>query len=430
MNRYPGKCGYNLKYFTHRYDDSTSDSELDYYEYYQPHYDYYRHHKNYADILLPPTNYRHHSNNKNSSLSSSRHIRQMLCPTHQSFLQHRHHQHHHNNRLSNKIADSKMEKHLNSPVYHNFLNAKHIIGKQTGASSVPPDHVKEPMSISNNSLYQNGLKSKTDPSLGFNMNMKSDYSFPSDNQQANYNRDYFVVQKQPDIKFSKLTTPLIHHDQTKIVNNNNEYLNNNINFNQNLSNNQESQTQCLKQHDNSKNNIFPLYLQGFGPSSAQNLSNTDQYFLTSKPNQSLTQATQAKPTQVVNYNLRPASNAQINRLLASPPFQPNAISNVKNKEENAKILSMIRNENKYNELLVENALFIDSPIHLLMSHHKKQRLLKQQKKTHNEDLTNKAFNIQEMNLDEKTTNSNEDKNCIVLDFTRADNSSKEKQVQF
>jgi hypothetical protein len=354
----------------------------------------------------------------------------MLCPTHQSFLQHRHHQHHHNQRSSNKNTDSKMEKHLNSPVYHNFLNAKHITGKQTGASSVPPDHIIEPMSISNNSLYQNGLKSKTDPSLGFNMNMKSDYSFPSENQQTNYNRDYFVVQKQPDIKFSKLATPLIHHDQRKIVNNN-EYLKNNINLNQNLNKNQESQTQCLKQHDNSKNNFFPLYLQGFGPRSAQNLSNTDQYFLTSKPNQSLTQVTQEKPTQVVNYNIRPASNAQINRLLATPSFQPNAVSNMKNKEENAKILSMIRNENKYNELLVENALFIDSPIHLLMSHHKKQRLLKQQKNMQNEDLKNKAFNNQEMNPDEKTANSNVNKNdCIVLDFTRTENGSNEKQVQF
>lgn len=35
--------------------------------------------------------------------------------------------------------------------------------------------------------------------------------------------------------------------------------------------------------------------------------------------------------------------------------------------------------NKYNELLTENASFIDSPIHLLMSHHKNQRMLKQKK---------------------------------------------------
>jgi len=34
---------------------------------------------------------------------------------------------------------------------------------------------------------------------------------------------------------------------------------------------------------------------------------------------------------------------------------------------------------KYNDLLTENASFIDSPIHLLMSHHKNQRMIKQQK---------------------------------------------------
>ena len=327
-----------------------------------------------------------------------------------------------------------MEKHSNSPVYQTFLNGKHVAGKQTEKnSSTLNEKFKEQISISNNSLYQSGLKSKMDPILNFNM--KSEYSFPSDNQQNNFNnRDFYVVQKQHDLKFAQETTAatvpplhLIHHGQRKIVNN--EFSNNNnIKVNQNSlrSNleNQESQTQRLKliqqqqqqQDINKNNNLFPLY----GPDFSQNIQ---------QPQPSLPSSTNLlKPptSHMVNYSIKPASNAQINRLLATPKLQPNS------KEENAKILSMIRNENKYNELLVENALFIDSPIHLLMNHHKNQRLLKMQNSTHHDDVTKKVFNhTEDQNHNESTTNLNENKNkndAVILDFTQTCGDIAEKEV--
>ncbi len=134
------------------------------------------------------------------------------------------------------------------------------------------------------------------------------------------------------------------------------------------------------------------------------------------------------------YSLKPASNAQITRILAATPsttFQPNAVINLSSKEENAKILSRIRSDNNtnntnnnkaYNELLVENALFIDSPIHLLMNHHKKQRLLKQQKSIQ-EDMM--LTNNREMNaIDQKITS-------LLLDSARVDGQEiNEKEVDF
>jgi hypothetical protein len=75
--------------------------------------------------------------------------------------------------------------------------------------------------------------------------------------------------------------------------------------------------------------------------------------------------------------IKPASSAQITRILA-----PNATSLGCAKEENDPIMSMMYSNNNYNDLIAENASFIDSPIHLLMSHHKNQRMLKQKKHQH------------------------------------------------
>ena len=128
----------------------------------------------------------------------------------------------------------------------------------------------------------------------------------------------------------------------------------------------------------------------------QNESATDQgYSLKQKANGAM-------------YNIKPASNAQINRLL-STTSGTNTASTIgtssllhpsgsfkQSSEENANLMSFIRTENKYNDMLAENASFIDSPIHLLMSHHNNQRLIKQQQlKKHQYDFRNKSFFSQE-----------------------------------
>ena len=109
-------------------------------------------------------------------------------------------------------------------------------------------------------------------------------------------------------------------------------------------------------------------------------------------------------SNTTNYHRPPTTTNQVNRLMSQPGVNmagssaslATAVSNslagnymnmnngsiATAAEENQKssaIMSMIYSSPQYTDLITENASFIDSPIHLLLNHHKQQRLMKQQK---------------------------------------------------
>jgi hypothetical protein len=344
--------------------------------------------------------------------------------------------------LSNKKLDTTklQEKHFNSPVYQNYINAKYQrIGggaptfvhqpSSSVSGQLRDKHLSNQISMSNNSLYQANLvkcNNNNDPTMKIlnNYNVKSEYSYPSDNRNLFAAHHKQQQQQESDIKFTKSPSSLLlYQEHKKIVSNkvDNKFTDNH--------------TQ-VQRAANLQQNIFPLY--NSNSNNNNNLSNQTPLIQQIHQLKPSTQAPSAAATATATataaaatYSLKPASNAQITRILAATPstiFQPNALINLSSKEENAKVLSRIRSDNNnntnnkaYNELLVENALFIDSPIHLLMDHHKKQRLLKQQKSIQ-EDMM--LTNNREINSIDKKIVS------LVLDSARVDGVINEKEVDF
>lgn len=86
--------------------------------------------------------------------------------------------------------------------------------------------------------------------------------------------------------------------------------------------------------------------------------------------------------------IKPISNAQVNRIVSpqvNTKFKHDSNTITAQQKKTSEQVTKLKTydpiiySKKYNDLLTENASFIDSPIHLLMSHHKNQRMLKQKK---------------------------------------------------
>ena len=73
---------------------------------------------------------------------------------------------------------------------------------------------------------------------------------------------------------------------------------------------------------------------------------------------------------------QPISNAQLTRIL-TPELKPKTAHNIINSTKKDLNYDPAIYTSNYNDLITENASFIDSPIHLLMNHHKNQRMIKQ-----------------------------------------------------
>ena len=116
-----------------------------------------------------------------------------------------------------------------------------------------------------------------------------------------------------------------------------------------------------------------------------------------------------------HHTLKPASSAQINRILTSNKHIQNNYLHLKDTEDSDNLISaMSKNANKtnnaaanYSDLIAENTAFINSPIRSLTNHHKNQRLLKQKKQNEFQDKLfpkNKSNQTTSNNDNNKTNN--------------------------